>query len=137
MPGVRRPSRPGGADTRVERRRCAAGRRARRARRGARQLADELEELGPPETEAGGEIRAELDALADDLERDVDRLQGIPDDETSVSGALANVSKVTDILADASAEIGSTFEALGELDPGDALTDAVAAESRTTVTGGS
>lgn len=104
-----------------------------------RQFAREVEELGPPETEASAEIEAELETLADDLGDSADELQGILDAEaTSVAEALQNVSQVTDVLADMSAAIGGTFESISRLDPDGTLSDAVeATDSCSTLTSGS
>lgn len=104
-----------------------------------KQFATEVEELGPPETDAGAEIESELETLADDLGGSVDELQGILDaDATNVSEALQNVSQVTDVLADMSAAIGNAFGAIGQLDPAGELSDALeTTESCNTLTSGS
>lgn len=88
---------------------------------------DDLRGLGPPDTESGSQAKAELETLASTLESDAAELdQRLADAaDVGVSGLLTAVSAITSTLTDMSRAVGETFTALGELDPGGELEDAV------------
>jgi hypothetical protein len=86
-----------------------------------RELADDLAELGAPETEDGEEAREELDSLATELRQQVDAIE-VAIDSDSGTGSVA--TSVTTAVSTATTAASSTFESLEELDPGGELGEA-------------
>jgi membrane protein implicated in regulation of membrane protease activity len=84
-------------------------------------LADDLEELGPPETEGGQQAETELESLATSLRSKVQTVQRAIDSD---SGAVAVTSTVSMSVSTAASEVQSTFGNLGALDPGGELENA-------------
>jgi membrane protein implicated in regulation of membrane protease activity len=83
-------------------------------------LVDDLQELGPPETEGGEEARTELESLATTLESEVETVQQAVDSDSGVSELASTVSQS---ISTAAAEVSSTLESLEEVDPGGELED--------------
>jgi membrane protein implicated in regulation of membrane protease activity len=81
-------------------------------------LVDDLEELGPPETEGGEEARSELESLTTTLRSEVETVQQAVESD---SGAAELASTVSASISTASAEVSSTLESLEEADPGGEL----------------
>lgn len=84
-------------------------------------LVDDLEELGPPETEAGNTARTELNDLASELTRQVETVEEAVD---SGGGAAEVAATVTTALSAAATAVQTTFDELQGLDVGGELEDA-------------
>jgi uncharacterized protein YoxC len=79
-------------------------------------LADDLEGLGRPDTEAGGEAEAALDTLADDVQQGIETIEGATDDVSGASEALSAVSTISGTLVTMGEQVSSTFDELEQLD---------------------
>jgi hypothetical protein len=90
-------------------------------------LRDQLNDLGPPETEAGAEIERELDALADSVvetaEEARERAEDLPEDQ-SVPELIQSLQAIAEDLQSVVGEAQATFSELQELEPGQELEDA-------------
>jgi membrane protein implicated in regulation of membrane protease activity len=84
-------------------------------------LVDDLEELGPPETQDGQEARSDLDALATQLRQQVDIIEEALESGSGVTEIAAVVSTAVATAANA---VNMTYQNLRELDPGGELSDA-------------
>ena len=84
-------------------------------------LTDDLEALGPPESDAGNEARAELDELATTLSEQVDLVEQALDSGGSVPSITATV---TGAISTAATAVDTTFQRLRDLDAGGELEDA-------------
>jgi hypothetical protein len=84
-------------------------------------LADDLEGLGPPETNGGEQAQSELESLAASLRSEVQTVQQAVDSD---SGAVAVTSTVSTSVSTAASEVQSTFDNLEGLDPGGELENA-------------
>jgi hypothetical protein len=84
-------------------------------------LLSSLEELGPPETDAGQEAKSELDSLGATLRQQIETVEQALDAET---GAAALTATVTAALSTAATAVESTYNELKSLDPGGELEDA-------------
>ena len=85
------------------------------------ELLSSLEDLGPPETDAGEQAKSELDSLGETLRRQIDTIEQVLESD---SGALALATTVTTALSTAASAVESTFDDLRGLDPGGELEDA-------------
>ena len=81
------------------------------------ELVDGLANLRPPETEAGGQAKSELDELGTQLQQQVDEVE-----QAAETGSLSIVT-VTGALATAASAVRSTFESLQSLDSSGELRD--------------
>ena len=90
-------------------------------------LRDQLNDLGPPDTEAGDEIESELDELADSVvetaEEARDRAESLPEDQ-SVPELIQSLMSIAQDLQAIVGEAEATFTELEELEPGQELEDA-------------
>jgi hypothetical protein len=84
-------------------------------------LLSSLEELGPPETDAGQEAKSELDSLGATLRQQIETVDQALDADT---GAAALTATVTAALSTAATAVESTYNELKGLDPGGELEDA-------------
>lgn len=84
-------------------------------------LVDDLQQLGPPDTEEGEQAKSELDDLGTQLREQVDRVQQALE---SNSGLLEIATTVTSALSAAVDAFRSTWERLRNLDPAGELRDA-------------
>jgi membrane protein implicated in regulation of membrane protease activity len=84
-------------------------------------LVDDLEELGPPETEAGNAARTELNDLGTELTQQVETVEEALDSGGDVA-AIAGT--VTTALSAAATAVQTTFDELRGLDVGGELEDA-------------
>jgi membrane protein implicated in regulation of membrane protease activity len=84
------------------------------------ELAEDLEELGPPETEGSEEARSELESLTTTLRTEVETVRQAVDSD---SGTAELASTVTASISTASADVSSTLEHLEGVDPGGELED--------------
>ena len=84
-------------------------------------LANDLEELGPPETEDGQEARQQLDGLSTQLRQQLDVIQEAID---SGGGLTAIAASVSTAVAAAANAVNTTYQNLQGLDPAGELGDA-------------
>ena len=89
--------------------------------RATRRLRDRLEDLGPPDTEAGDEIEQELDELADNVvtsvEKARDEAEALPEGQ-SVPEMLQSLTGIASDLQSLVGDVQTTFADLQELEPG-------------------
>jgi hypothetical protein len=83
-------------------------------------LANDLEELGPPETEGGEQARTEIESLATTLRSEVETVQQSVDSD---EGALSVTSTVSMSISTAATAVQSTLNDLEGVDPGGELRD--------------
>jgi hypothetical protein len=92
-----------------------------------RRLRDQLEDLGPPDTEAGDEIERELDELADGIVESAEeahaRAEALPEDQ-SVPELLESLTAIAGDLQSVVGDAQATFAELQELEPGTELEEA-------------
>lgn len=92
-----------------------------------RRLRDQLDDLGPPETEAGDEIERELDELADEVVGEVEAAQAeaedLPEDQ-SVPELLEALTSIAAGLQSVVGDVEDTFADIQALEPGTELEDA-------------
>jgi membrane protein implicated in regulation of membrane protease activity len=84
-------------------------------------LVDDVEELGPPETEAGNQARTELDELGTELTQQVETVEEALD---SGQGVAAIVATVTASISAAATAVQATYDNLRNLDAAGELEDA-------------
>jgi hypothetical protein len=89
-----------------------------------RQLADDLESLGAPETDAGAEAKASLDTLAESLRDDLEEIEGAASDAEGASGLLTAISTISATLVAMGQATSETLEELEQLDGRGELADA-------------
>jgi hypothetical protein len=77
-------------------------------------LADELRGLGAPDTESGEQAKESVDELATQLDEGLGQIQSAVDGASGVSGALAAVSRISNILVTLGDEVSSTIQRLGQ-----------------------
>ena len=89
-------------------------------------LRGQLEDLGPPDTEAGDEIEQELDELSDQVIEQVAAAQAeaeaLPEDQ-SVPELLESLTSIAGELQSVVGEVEATFTDIQELEPGSELED--------------
>jgi uncharacterized phage infection (PIP) family protein YhgE len=85
------------------------------------ELADNLQALGPPETEAGQEAKSQLDELASQLEQQADAAGEALESD---GGAVQTVQAVATALTAAATALQSAFNSLQQLDAGGELEEA-------------
>lgn len=90
-----------------------------------RDLAEDLADLGPPETEAGTEIEEELQTLADDLRARLALIRTQTEElqAGSLSAFLEGLAAIAEEVESAGAEIRASLDRIGELDPAGELRD--------------
>ena len=84
-------------------------------------LVDDVEGLGPPETEAGNQARTELDELGTELTQQVESVEEALD---SGQGVAAIVASVTASISAAATAVQTTYDELRNLDAAGELQDA-------------
>jgi len=77
---------------------------------------DDVRDLGSPETEAGDEARAALEALADTIEAEKEEIEDAIDSASGLTGITSAVSTIASSLTTMGEEFERTFDQLGELD---------------------
>jgi membrane protein implicated in regulation of membrane protease activity len=84
-------------------------------------LVDDLEQLGPPETEDGERVKSELDELGTTLTQQLDAIEQALDSGGGVTAVAAEVSTAISAAANA---VETTYRDLQELDPAGELRQA-------------
>jgi uncharacterized phage infection (PIP) family protein YhgE len=87
-------------------------------------LVDDLKGLGRPETEAGQEAEAAINALADDFDQSLEEMKTAIDDASGASSVLSAISVVSANLATMGDDVSSTVDMLEQLEGGQELKDA-------------
>ena len=78
----------------------------------------DIKELGPPETDAGNQVKSELDALGTQLTEQVDTIKRALDSSAPV---LSQVSTVTAAFSTMANDLSTTWDSVKNLDPGNEL----------------
>jgi hypothetical protein len=84
-------------------------------------LIDDIKDLGKPDTAAGAEAQSSLNTLADDLQKDVDKISSAVDGSRNT---LTMVTTVSTTLQTMGNQLSSTFTKLQNLDAKGELEDA-------------
>jgi ElaB/YqjD/DUF883 family membrane-anchored ribosome-binding protein len=84
-------------------------------------LTNDLEQLGPPETEDGQQAKSELDELSSELQQQLDTIQQALDSGGGLTSIAATVSAAVSAAANA---VNTTFQNLQGLDPPGEVRDA-------------
>ena len=85
---------------------------------------DDVQALGPPDTDAGEQAQESLEALADDLEESTETIDKALEDASGPSETLEALTAVTGALSTMGSRLSSTFTELEQLDAGGELEDA-------------
>jgi hypothetical protein len=88
-------------------------------------LADELQDVGEPDTEDGQQAKDSLDQLSKDVEDGVQALEDEVDSASSGSGILDAISQISATLATMSRQVAGVVDELEQLDPAGELDDAL------------
>jgi len=87
-------------------------------------FANDLEDLGTPDTQAGQQAKDAVDKLSGQIQNDVDDLKSNVDKVSNVGGALSAVSAVSAIFTTMGQQITTTFNEIQGLDAKGELQDA-------------
>ena len=87
-------------------------------------LADDLQEAGRPDTEAGQEAESLLEGLAEDVEGNLQELESEVEGISAPSDVLDAISLITGTLSTMAEQVAAAFEELGQLDAAGELEDA-------------
>jgi hypothetical protein len=87
-------------------------------------LSDDLESLGPPDTEAGAQAEQSLNTLADGLKKNVQTIAESAEAASGASGTLGAVSTISGAISTMATQVSTTLDALEQLDPAGELADA-------------
>jgi hypothetical protein len=88
------------------------------------QLKDDLDGLGKPDLESGDKAKESVDDLSDNIQEDVDKIDGAIDDAKSGSSLMTALTTVTSTISTMGTQVQSTFKELEQLDPGGELESA-------------
>jgi hypothetical protein len=80
------------------------------------ELVDGLQDLGPPETDAGQQAQSELDELGTQLQQQMDQVEQAVEEDT---GALELAQTAGGALTTAANEVQSTFDSIQSLEGGE------------------
>jgi hypothetical protein len=81
-----------------------------------RTFADDVRELGAPDTQSGEQAKESIDRLADDLGQGADDIKNAVTDVSGLNEVLTAVSSVTATLSTLSNQVNSTVNDLEQLD---------------------
>jgi hypothetical protein len=87
-------------------------------------FADDVQALGPPDTDAGEQAQESLETLADDLEANTEKIDKALEDASGPGETLDALTVVTGALSTMGSRLSSTFTELERLDAGGELEDA-------------
>jgi poly-gamma-glutamate capsule biosynthesis protein CapA/YwtB (metallophosphatase superfamily) len=79
-------------------------------------LADDLQGLGAPDTDAGKDAKAAVDKLSNEIKSDADEIKSTVDNASGLSGIQAALTKASGTLAKMGSQISATFAQLQSLD---------------------
>jgi ABC-type transporter Mla subunit MlaD len=94
------------------------------AREATDTFAEDLRDVGKPDTEAGDEAKQTLDDLADELEQGRDDIDNAVEGADNLQSLLAAVPTVTQTFTTLSGEVAQAFSSLQQLDAQGELEDA-------------
>jgi methyl-accepting chemotaxis protein len=89
-------------------------------------LADDLRDLGRPDTEAGAEAEQTVDDLSSQLQDGVQTVENAVEEAEGGSGVLNAISVASSTLATMGRQVSSAVEELVSLEPGEELESAFA-----------
>jgi hypothetical protein len=87
-------------------------------------LTDDLKDLGPPDTDAGDQAKAEADKLSDQLQDGVQKIEDATKNVSGASAMLSAVSTITGTLATMTSQVTAAFSSLQDIDAAGELQDA-------------
>jgi hypothetical protein len=101
-------------------------------------FADELQDVGQPDTEDGQQAKDALDQLGKDVEDGVQELEDAVDSASGGTGLLDAIAQISSTLATMSRQVTGVVDELEQLDPAGELDDALnnAAECSSLRSGG-
>ncbi len=88
-------------------------------------LADELQDVGAPDTEDGQQAKDSIDQLSKDVEDGVQELEDAVDSASGGIGVLDAISQISATFATMSRQVTGVFDELEQLDPAGELDDAL------------
>jgi hypothetical protein len=88
-------------------------------------LADELQDVGAPDTEDGQQAKDSIDQLSKDVEAGVQELEDAVDGASGGTGILDAISQISATFATMSRQVAGVFDELEQLDPAGELDDAL------------
>ena len=88
-------------------------------------LADELQDVGAPDTEDGQQAKDSIDQLSKEIEDGVQELEDAVDSASGGISALDAISQISATLATMSRQVTGVFEELERLDPAGELDEAL------------
>ncbi len=88
-------------------------------------LADELQDVGEPDTEDGQQAKDLIDQLSKDVEDGVQELEDGVDSASGGTGVLDAISQISATLATMSRQVTGVVDELEQLDPAGELEDAL------------
>jgi hypothetical protein len=88
-------------------------------------LADELQDVGEPDTEDGQQAKDSLDQLGKDVEDGVQELEDAVESASGGTGILDAIAQVSTTLATMSRQVAGVVDELEQLDPAGELDDAL------------
>ena len=97
-------------------------------------MVTDLEQLGPPETDSGTEVKSELDELGTQLTEQVDTIKQAFD---SNAGALSQASIAAAAFSTMANDVSTTWDSVKNLDPGGELAGGLPERERLQVAPGS
>jgi hypothetical protein len=81
------------------------------------QLKDDLNGLGKPELSSGDQAQQSVDDLSNEIQQDVDKVEGAVKDAQNGGSVLSALPTVTSTFAAMGAQVQTTFDDLKKLDP--------------------
>jgi hypothetical protein len=88
-------------------------------------FADELQDVGKPDTEDGQQAKDSLDQLSKDVEDGVQQLEDAVDSASGGTGMLDAIAQIGSTLATMGSQVTGTVDGLEQLDPSGELADAL------------
>jgi hypothetical protein len=82
---------------------------------------DDVKGLGKPPTQAGDEAKQSVDNLSNEVNDQVEKVQGAVNDASTASGILNVVTVASSALSTLTTDVQSTFNDLKQLEPGGEL----------------
>jgi len=97
------------------------------AEQATNELVDDLQQIGPPETESGDEVKADLDQFADDAQSSISKIKSQANSlaDASATGFLAGASAIAGEISTLLDSARTTLEQVQELDPQGELSEAL------------
>ena len=90
-----------------------------------RALADELQDVGTPDTEDGQQAKDSIDQLSKDVEDGVQEIEDAVDSASGGTGILDAITAISSTLGTMSRQVSGVVDELEQLDPAGELDDAL------------